>query len=466
MVGLGAVKTDLFGRGAGRVRSGWLVLALACGCHGMAAGAGESGAWSERSSRRIDVNTLKNLIVTGMLLVVAYGAYVVLQTGPTPPPMGALEPDERSDDELRPPTINPNLEGPLPAAPQRDPNRGPTGGAPNVPPGSGLGGTEIPPYQPPADMKDDADRYEKNDPSPPHNGVNPALPGQFVSGEGANAGPAAGLVAGPGGSGSAGGVVTPPPTAAGPNGSGSASPDGVASFEAVWGAVEKRLANNELAPALTELSMYFRGTTLTDDQYQRSVSMLDNLAATVIYSRESLLEPPYSVVAGDTLTSIATQYKVTPEFLAKLNGMPVTATLAPGEKLKVLTGPFEAEVDAARKELTMYLGRCYAGRFPVELGPNLPPATGEYEIVERTPGHAYLDKRTAQQLAAGAPENPFGNIWLGLRGDLVTAAHEVGIHSRGQGSGVLDMSSIVVSQQDAEDVYAILSVGSRVRVRR
>ncbi|MFO0914482.1 MAG: LysM peptidoglycan-binding domain-containing protein [Pirellulales bacterium] len=416
------------------------------------------------------MNTLKNLIVTGMLLVVAYGAYVVLQTGPTPPPIGALDPDEPSNGELRPPTVG-SGEGVPPA---RDPNAGdPNAGlgdpAPTGPAGSaagpGLSGTEIPPYQPPADMKDDATRYEPSPSMPPNQGDS-TLAGKFVAGGGANTGPAAGLVPGPGGSGSAGGVVTPPPTAAGPNGPGSASPDGVASFEAVWGAVEKRLANNDLAPALTELSMYFRGTTLTDDQYQRSVSMLDNLAATVIYSRESLLEPPYAVVAGDTLNSIAAQYKVTPEFLAKLNGMPATATLTPGEKLKVLTGPFEAEVDAARKELTMYLGRCYAGRFPVELGPNLPPATGEYEIVERTPGHAYLDKRTAQQFAAGAPENPFGNIWLGLRGDLVTAAHEVGIHSRGQGSGVLDMSSIVVSQQDAEDVYAILSVGSRVRVRR
>ena len=61
------------------------------------------------------------------------------------------------------------------------------------------------------------------------------------------------------------------------------------------------------------------------------------------------------------------------------------------------------------------------------------------------------------------PSNPYGHRWIGLRGDQITAAHDVGIHVD---TGTPEAGCIAVSPVDADDLTAILSVGSRVTIRQ
>src|SRR5690606_21781627 len=116
----------------------------------------------------------------------------------------------------------------------------------------------------------------------------------------------------------------------------------------------------------------------------------------------------------------ATSYQVPSEMLAKINGIPPGSELVPGEEIKVLRGPFEAKVSRERGEMTLFLGRYYAGRFAVALGGNLPAGEVEFEVAERALGHAFFDPRSGRQVSADDPQNPFQGHWIGLRGETIT----------------------------------------------
>ena len=76
-------------------------------------------------------------------------------------------------------------------------------------------------------------------------------------------------------------------------------PAGSAIFTSVWNSVQEKLGQNELADALFTLSVWFQDSTLSAEQHEQCLDLLDQLAGTVIYSREHHLEPPYTVKAGE-----------------------------------------------------------------------------------------------------------------------------------------------------------------------
>ena len=135
--------------------------------------------------------------------------------------------------------------------------------------------------------------------------------------------------------------------------------------------------------------------------------------------------------------------------------------LAPGAQLKVLRGPFNAVVHLDKHELTLMVQGRYAGRFAIGVGPDVPKLEGSYTV---------RDKRLnpIDQAAGGAnfqssaPGVLPGNAWIGL-GD------RLGIHGTDdpQAVGRDDPSgAICVTQRDLQDLYGIVSVGSRVTIVR
>jgi lipoprotein-anchoring transpeptidase ErfK/SrfK len=117
-------------------------------------------------------------------------------------------------------------------------------------------------------------------------------------------------------------------------------------------------------------------------------------------------------------------------------------------------------VNGANNELIVYLGDYYAGRFAVQLGSDAPRDGGTFEVIEITAGREYFDRRSGYRIAKEDPANPYGSHWIGLRGEQVTAGHNVGIHVANDtdpGAGCFRVNRV-----DAEDLSAILSAGSRV----
>jgi hypothetical protein len=227
------------------------------------------------------------------------------------------------------------------------------------------------------------------------------------------------------------------------------------------------LQNGDLVNALLSLSILYSDESLYDVQRDRLITLLDKLAGTVIYSTQHLVSAPYVVAPGDTWESVAQQWQVPAAFLSRVNGIPPQAPLQAGQQLKVVSGPFRAELSLSRRELTLYLGRYYAGRFNVGIGRGLPANVSSLEVFEKSGPRPYFDARTGQSIAPGAADSPYGQFWIGLRSGGGQVDPGLGIHDTGAAIEASDTRGcITVSSRDADDLQAILSIGSRIDLTR
>lgn len=211
--------------------------------------------------------------------------------------------------------------------------------------------------------------------------------------------------------------------------------------------------------ALLTLSLAYDSLGISAHEREQLQTWLDPLAGKVLYSKEHLVGGPYQVQAGETLQSIATKYDVTWQLLANINGLRDPTVVQPGMSIKVIPGPFRAEIDIAINSLTLFTGRLYAGRFAITVNGSKPPAAGDYRVNDKQPGHSFY-AGNAQTLSPQDANNPFGGIWIDLGGD-------VSIHGTSSTPGQSErLGCIGLADKDANDLYGILSVGSNVVIRR
>jgi hypothetical protein len=264
---------------------------------------------------------------------------------------------------------------------------------------------------------------------------------------------------------SAAGLVTPTGTSGPTPGKVTLAPTGA--FDEMWQTVQGKLQQGQLVDALFTLSLFYNEPQLSSDQRSRLVPLLDQLAGTVIYSDQHYLEAPRVVRAGETIESIAAECGVPAEFLARINLLGSGSPLREGQQLKVVRGPFRGELSLEHRELTLFLGRYYAGRFSVGVGRDLPAQVRSAEVVEISGPRPYADRRTGQQVAAGAADNPYGDVWIGLRDPSLPELADLGLHSVGRAVDASDTRGCIsVGSADADDLRAILSIGSKVTVIR
>ncbi len=229
-------------------------------------------------------------------------------------------------------------------------------------------------------------------------------------------------------------------------------------FERGWKEAQLELAGGRPLQAHTVLSHLYTDPRLTVKERRQLQDALDPLAARVIYSTEHLLDQPYFVRRGDSLQAIAEQYRLPWQLLANINSVRDPEFLVPGSKLKVFRGPMRADVDLTTQEITIYWKQLYAGRFPVSIGQDPAPAPGEYEVQEKLTNRDYVGPN-GQTIPGGSAQNPYGTVYLGLGRNLA-------IHGAPLADGAPSAGCVSLSPRDAEDVFAILSVGSTVTIRR
>lgn len=237
-------------------------------------------------------------------------------------------------------------------------------------------------------------------------------------------------------------------------------------FIAVMDEAHRRLAKGQLADVHLRLSHLYGNPELNPEESRQLTDLLGQLAGTVIYSRQHLLEPAYTVKAGETLQQIAATYNVPWQVLAKINGIRDPDHLEPGKQLKVFHGPFEAAVSLDRQELVLMLGGRYAGRFPIGVGRNAPKPEGSYTVKRKLPRPPYSGSGRA--LESGGPDSLAGNCWIELGDGLgIYGTNDVKNLRSADGQG-----AICLGPRDIEDVYDILtadsqsSPGSKVTIRR
>ena len=233
-----------------------------------------------------------------------------------------------------------------------------------------------------------------------------------------------------------------------------------AEFADAFQAARALLDQGKMDDALRALSRWYDDASLSSAEQQSLLEMLNQLAGTVIYSKEHLLEPAYEVQPGDTLDRIAERYKVPYQLLAKINAIDDPYRLRAGEKIKVMQGPFDAVVDLKTKQLTLVLDGRYAGRFPVGVGADQSTPEGELTVQNKIPNPTYYGPERI--IDADDPANPLGERWIDL-------GNRLGIHGTNDAASIGAAESrgcIRLSAKDVEDVYDILTVGSHVIIRR
>jgi LysM repeat protein len=257
-------------------------------------------------------------------------------------------------------------------------------------------------------------------------------------------------------------VETTPATSAAAATTPAATPKAASMFAAARVAVQGALDRGELAQALLLLSDWYGDPSLSPAESQEVSDLLSQLAGSVIYEGPPAhrLLPAHIVQAGETLESIADKYDIPWQLLAKINGIADPGILQPGHELKVLPGPFSALIDLSERKMTVMLERRYAGQFALEIEPTSNFEEGEWKVDQKllTPagggvyGLADAEDRSLLLASALNPDAPTAIVRGPGSADPASAEPR---------DRVLRMKAA-----DVGDVYDILSVGSRVTIRR
>jgi LysM repeat protein len=438
------------------------------------------------------MNLLKNLMILAVLAAVGYGVYLSLSPNNTdsrssvdaptvelsgakpsltpggPLALGGSSAGNSGVSSLGPASLSPP---PLAGGPRNDP----FGGTTSTPaaPYPATGSSAVTPITPPPPLPSNNPTATLGAPRPPEAAPDTTLPTGTGSASGVPALP-------PGNQSSASSAVRnlgPPPEIAA-NGGGAPAADKATNdllqrqFAELMEGVRKYLDEGKLTEAQLALSILYANPRLPAEQAKQITELLDQLAGTVIYSRRSYLEPPYAVQPGDTIERIAQKYKLPWQLLARINGlMPPGAPnsdetvkdqpLPVGKELKVVQGPFDAIVSLERRQLTLMVQNRYAGRFPIGIGRDQPKLDGQYTVGQKQLNPTYYGP-DGITIAPNDPKNPLGGAWIGLT-DRIGIHGTADPHSVGRDD---NRGTICVGDRDLQDLYGILSVGSRVTILR
>jgi lipoprotein-anchoring transpeptidase ErfK/SrfK len=192
---------------------------------------------------------------------------------------------------------------------------------------------------------------------------------------------------------------------------------------------------------------------------------IEQTAKQIFFDRDRHFMPAYVVQPGDQLRTIAKKYKLTYQYLERLNGVNARQ-IRPGTKLKVLNGPFAAVVDLKNRELTVHYHGYFVAKYPVGIGRDGKTPLGKHRIDDKliNPTYTHTDERTGRQtrIRFGDPANPLGTRWLSI-------GRSFGIHGTNDPHSIGKAESagcVRMRNADAEWVYDFLIVGSEVIIQR
>ncbi len=196
----------------------------------------------------------------------------------------------------------------------------------------------------------------------------------------------------------------------------------------------------------------------TPERRPEIMGRLEQTARRIYFLPQPHYMDPYVVQEGDRLESIAKRYDVSWQYLARLNRIE-PEQIRPGQKLKVIKGPFTALVDLSDYELTVHCYGYFVYHFPIGIGEDGSTPTGTFRVNEKLSDPTYYGPDGV--IANDDPQNPLGERWISI-------GNSYGIH------GTIDPDSIGKSDSrgcirmrnsDVEIVYDLLTVGSEVVIQ-
>lgn len=231
-----------------------------------------------------------------------------------------------------------------------------------------------------------------------------------------------------------------------------------AAFTAAWADAHDKLESGRYAEALAILSVWYDDLSLSPEESRQLETLLGQLAGTVIYSTQDLLLPPHIVAAGETLDGIAAPLEVPAALLANINGIGPEGPSA-GQALKVVRGPFDAVVSMSRRRLSLQVGGRYAGSFAAAIGSGFSARSGtSVRLVEILSGAEPTTGGRTVPVAYQPADGPAILLSDGLR---IEPADDPGFVATMPAESVL-----LVSTADFADLADILGAGSQLLIRQ
>ena len=229
-----------------------------------------------------------------------------------------------------------------------------------------------------------------------------------------------------------------------------------AAFTAAWTDAHNKLEAGRYAEALAVLSVWYDDPSLSVEENHQLERLLGQLAGTVIYSTQDMLLPPHTVAGGETLETIAEPLNIPSKLLSKINGV-TSDELVAGQRIKVLRGPFDGVVSVSRRRISLQVGGRYAGNFPAAIGKGFVSRTGSsvklIDIQDET------KTQTAQTVPVGY--RPAGRAAIILDNGLsIRPADDPSFVMKTPEDNVL-----LVSSADFNDLAGILGQGSQLLIR-
>jgi LysM repeat protein len=189
---------------------------------------------------------------------------------------------------------------------------------------------------------------------------------------------------------------------------------------------------------------------LEAEQAARVKKTITQLADQILFSKEpSSFSETYVVKPGDQLYTIAKPYKIPHELVMKINGLK-SDLIHPGDRLKVVRGPFGVTIDTSKLILTVYYYGRFVKEYPVGLGEKGLLAEGEYPVRTKLINPAWTHPDSP--MAAGDPNNPLGERWIGFYG-------EYGIHGTIEPESIgkrVSLGCVRMHEKDVEEVFDLV----------
>jgi lipoprotein-anchoring transpeptidase ErfK/SrfK len=189
-----------------------------------------------------------------------------------------------------------------------------------------------------------------------------------------------------------------------------------------------------------------------------------------VYENDPLVAR-YVLQPGDTLARIASENRVTADFLAAINHIPDKNRVRAGQTIKIARGPFHAVVEKKAYILEIYLGDTFVREFQVGLGAADSTPSGKWTVSSKLANPTYYPPRGGSIVAADDPANPLGERWIGLTGVEGSAVGQerYGIHGTIEPESIgksTSMGCIRLLNADVELLYTYLvEKHSQVTVR-
>jgi lipoprotein-anchoring transpeptidase ErfK/SrfK len=239
------------------------------------------------------------------------------------------------------------------------------------------------------------------------------------------------------------------------------------------------IRNDDLVEARAMLSESLRSRELSKTEAEQIRGTLAVLNNGMIFGPEVTPGDPftrlYEIKPGDALSRIANRegIKTNWRFLQRINGIADPSRIRAGQRIKVVQGPFHAEVDKKAHRIDIWLGEgeeaVFVRSLPVGLGEFDSTPQGGFRVRRggKMVNPSWTNPRTGERFAAADPNNPIGEFWIGLDGIDPHNLQEqgFGIHGTIEPDSIgqdRSMGCVRLADGDIDLVYEMLTEGNSV----